>query len=63
MCAGFNVQVLPIESCIPLLRSAGEGAFFVQAHEYGAELCESGDGEGGWNNILPRPLDDGVFLL
>jgi len=33
MCAGFSVQGLPIESSIPLLRSAGDGAFFVQAHE------------------------------
>jgi len=33
MCAGLSVQGSPIESCIPLLRSAGEGAFFVQARE------------------------------
>jgi hypothetical protein len=63
MCAGFGVWGLPIESCIPLLRSAGEGSFFVQAREEGAESCEFGSGEGGWNNILLRPLDDGVFLL
>ena len=33
MCAGLGVWGLPIESCIPLLRSAGEEAFFVPAHE------------------------------
>jgi hypothetical protein len=64
MCAGFGVWGLPhrchVSRCWD---SISIWSFFVQAREDGTESCESGSGGGGWNNILPRPLDDGVFLL
>ena len=36
---------------------------FDRLNRQGIRECVQGSALGGWNNILPRPLDDGYFLL